>query len=625
MTTMLGRPVSPELVPDDRRGGNARLVPLFVATAASVGLAARSVPVERNATAVSAVAGLLVAGLAIFLLQSIRARWASRVVVLLGAVIMVRYGEASGGGAFTSVRSLLWAAATVAAFVLGSRLGSASVDARAGDVGRGGRPMSALQAIAVVAALVVAATLTFGPRVSSWMSPSAASGRSADRRDRVQSNPMVAADQMDAASRPRLSERLVMTVRSPRPSFWRTGTFDRFDGQRWTRSNAGAALVAGGRVSTPADDLSARSGEPLVQRIRLEAAYSEVLPAAPSPVSVESRSLLAQWSDGTIVAADAPLGVGTTYTVTSRQIPVTDAAMAAADGQPVPNSVLRRYAARPTASSRVAQLAADVTAGVNGTRAKVDALIAWMGSNLTYSLDAPLPSRGGDVVDEFLFTTKQGWCEQIASALTVMLRELGIPARVATGFVPGEWDAVTQAYRVRERDAHAWTEVWFAGLGWVPFDPTAAVPPAGSTTSGAAAASWWWDHAVAVLLAIALVVGVASPVGRAVQRAAAAWRARRDRRGGVLGSPTWVGRIVSDLERVGRSSGRPRAPDETVARFTAALAECSGDERFVSLGEELDAVTYGSDPPADARERLEPLARELSATRTLGRASRIRD
>ncbi len=625
MTTALGRPVSPELVPDDRRGGNARLVPLFVATAASVGLAARSVPVERNATTVSAIAGLLVAGLAIFLLQSIRARWASRVVVLLGAVIMVRYGEASGGGAFTSVRSLLWAAATVAAFVLGSRLGSASVDARAEDVGRGGRLMSALQAIAVVAALVVAATLAFGPRVSSWMSPSAASGRSADRRDRVQSNPMVAADQMDAASRPRLSDRLVMTVRSPRPSFWRTGTFDRFDGQRWTRSNAGAALVAGGSVSTPADDLSARSGEPLVQRIRLEAAYSEVLPAAPSPVSVESRSLLAQWSDGTIVAADAPLGVGTSYTVTSRQIPVTDAAMAAADGQPVPDAVLRRYAARPTASSRVAQLVAEVTAGVNGTRAKVDALIAWMGSNLTYSLDAPLPSRGGDVVDEFLFTTKQGWCEQIASALTVMLRELGIPARVATGFVPGEWDPVTQAYRVRERDAHAWTEVWFAGLGWVPFDPTASVPPAGSTTSGAAA-SWWWDHAVAVLLAIALVVGLASPVGRAVHRAAAAWRARSARRTRSSWSPGWVGVVVADLERYGRRGGRPREPNETVTRFTAELADRTGDSRFAELGEALDAVSFGADPPADSRDRLEPLARELSTpSGTLGRASRIRD
>jgi len=312
------------------------------------------------------------------------------------------------------------------------------------------------------------------------MSPDASRGRAADRQDRVQSNPMVASDQMDAASRPRLSDRLVMTVRSPRPSFWRTGTYDRFDGRRWTRSNARAGLVIGGRVTTPSDDLSARSGVEFRQRIRLEGDYAEVLPAAPSVVSVDSRSLLAQWPDGTIVAADAPLGPGTTYTVTSRQITVTDAALAAADTREVPLEILGRYAARPRTSRRVAALAAQATSGVGGTRARVEALIDWMGSHLTYSLDAPLPTPGGDLVDEFLFRTKQGWCEQISSALTVMLRELGIPARVATGFVPGTWDPISGTYRVRERDAHAWTEVWFAGLGWVPFDPTAAVPVAGS-------------------------------------------------------------------------------------------------------------------------------------------------
>lgn len=609
----------PMAVPDDRRAGAARLVPLFVATACSVGLAARSVPVRQDATAVAVVSGTLVAALAVFLLTSIPARWASRGVVLLGAAIMVRYGEASGSGVFTSMRSLWWAVATVAAFVVGARLESAALGVATAVRGSGRlRPLATLQAAAVVAAVVVAATLTFGPRVSTWMSPSAARGRPADRQDRVQSNPMVASDAMDAASRPRLSDKLVMTVESPRPSFWRTGTYDRFDGQRWTRSDPQAAFIVGDRVANAADDISARSGEQFVQRIRLEADYSEVLPAAPSVVSVEARSLLAQWSDGTVVAADAPLGPGTTYTVTSRQMSVTDAALDVADSQEVPAAIRRRYAARPNTSERVAALAERTTAAVSGTRAKIAALIAWMGSHLTYSLDAPLPTAGGDVVDEFLFDTEQGWCEQISSALTVMLREVGIPARVATGFVPGSWDPVAQSYRVRERDAHAWTEVWFAGVGWVPFDPTAAVPAAGSTASGAEVTSWWWEHAVTALLAAALVVGMVGPVSRAVRRFATWWRARRRRRTGaeMPWSPTWVSELIAGMERSGSRDGRPRAPNETVARYGAALAQRWGDPRAAELGAALDEVSYGAEPPPDARTRAEHLAEVLVGART---------
>ena len=613
MTTVLGRSIAPEKVPDDRRGGIAALVPLFVATALSVGLAARSVPVQQNAAMVSIGAGTMVAALAIFLLQSIPARWASRAVVLLGAAIMVRYGETGGVGAFSSFRSLWWAGATVAAFVLGARLESASVGMAAPEGDGGWRRLGVAQAIAVPAALDVAAALTFGPRVSMWMSPTAARGEPADVRDRVFSNPMIAGEMMDAGNRPRLSDRLVMTVRSARPSFWRTATYDRFDGRRWTRSNPGATIIADGAVTTPADDLSARSGEVLVQRIRLDYAYAEVLPVAPSAVSVVSESLLAQWEDGTILAADSAMGRGTSYTVTSRQIPVTRAALDAADATDVPTEILRRYASRPLASDRVAGLAEEIAGGLSGTRAKVDALIRWMGANLTYSLDAPLPSPTGDVVEEFLFETQQGWCEQISSALTVMLRTLGIPTRVATGFVPGSWDPVSQAYRVRASDAHAWTEVWFAGVGWVPFDPTAAVPAAGSTSSGAQEASWWWDHAGVVLVVAALAFGLVGPLQRGVGRVVGWVRDRRCRRRGSW-APTWVGEMVFMLERRGRRDGRPRAPNETVTGYSAVLADRWDDDRVAELGVALDEVSYGSGLPPDdpqRREHIESLARSV--------------
>ena len=87
-----------------------------------------------------------------------------------------------------------------------------------------------------------------------------------------------------------------------------------------------------------------------------------------------------------------------------------------------------------------------------------------------------MPAEGVDAVDDFLFVSQRGFCEQIASALTVMLRSQGVPARLATGYLPGERDRVSGVWKVRASDAHAWVEVWFPETGWEAFDPTASVP-----------------------------------------------------------------------------------------------------------------------------------------------------
>lgn len=93
-----------------------------------------------------------------------------------------------------------------------------------------------------------------------------------------------------------------------------------------------------------------------------------------------------------------------------------------------------------------------------------------------YSLNPPvLDSR--DPVDTFLFNTRKGFCEHYASAFTTLMRASGIPARVVTGYQGGARNAVGDYYTVRQSDAHAWSEVWLAGRGWVRVDPTAAVAP----------------------------------------------------------------------------------------------------------------------------------------------------
>jgi hypothetical protein len=98
-----------------------------------------------------------------------------------------------------------------------------------------------------------------------------------------------------------------------------------------------------------------------------------------------------------------------------------------------------------------------------------------------YDLQAPVPPEGVDAVDDLLFGSQLGFCEQIASALAVMLRTQGVPTRLATGYVPGERDRVTGVFEVRASDAHAWVEVWFPETGWQAFDPTADVPLAGES------------------------------------------------------------------------------------------------------------------------------------------------
>ena len=87
-------------------------------------------------------------------------------------------------------------------------------------------------------------------------------------------------------------------------------------------------------------------------------------------------------------------------------------------------------------------------------------------------LERQMPPPGRDFVDYFLFESKRGFCVHFASAMVVMLRCLGIPARVASGFATGVYDRRLGAYLVRENDAHAWVEVYFPGQGWVAFDPT---------------------------------------------------------------------------------------------------------------------------------------------------------
>jgi transglutaminase-like putative cysteine protease len=102
-----------------------------------------------------------------------------------------------------------------------------------------------------------------------------------------------------------------------------------------------------------------------------------------------------------------------------------------------------------------------------------DALTLFHAGGFVYALD--VPPLGRNSIDDFLFNTRTGFCEHYASAFTFLMRAAGIPARVVVGYQGGYWNKVAHYLLVRQSNAHAWTEVWLQGRGWVRIDPTAAV------------------------------------------------------------------------------------------------------------------------------------------------------
>lgn len=141
-----------------------------------------------------------------------------------------------------------------------------------------------------------------------------------------------------------------------------------------------------------------------------------------------------------------------------------------------PGSLRRALRLPPGFNPRAMALAAQWRATSRSDEEVLERAIGFLREGrYTYTLEPPL--LGSDSVDEFLFHTKAGFCEHYASAFAVLMRAAGIPARIVTGYQGGELNSVDRIITVRQSDAHAWTEVFLGGRGWVRIDPTAASVP----------------------------------------------------------------------------------------------------------------------------------------------------
>jgi protein-glutamine gamma-glutamyltransferase len=311
-------------------------------------------------------------------------------------------------------------------------------------------------------------------------------------------------------------------VQSTEPLYWKASVLDRFDGFTWQRAREADIYAFNERAARqfiPGANLAERHpGWVNLVRFQVRALSSPFVIAAGALTDLEGVQSATASNDGTVTKAGSPVEAGDEYTVTAyvpdptvdqlraapRSYPdrlrsqvlvglptAGGPPAAAADGElalgslePVESQAMglwgredeeARAAALGSAYAPVYRLSHRLVAGA---RTPYDGLIAiqrYLHRNYTYNPDvrrAPYP------LGAFLFDQREGYCQHFAGSMALMLRMVGIPARVVAGFAPGTLDADRNIYTVHDTDAHSWVEAYFRGIGWVTFDPTPAAAPA---------------------------------------------------------------------------------------------------------------------------------------------------
>ena len=266
------------------------------------------------------------------------------------------------------------------------------------------------------------------------------------------------------------------------PLYFRGMAYDRYDGRTWANSFARQLMldhsVDGSFKPLPAKKATRRDSPALRQEILIEALDTAVLFGASFIRSVRGNfpMVLADGMGG--FSMSYPLSIRFQYTALS--IPDELDPSDRTSVSPVyPALIAAHFLQVPALSPRVEELARAVTRDGSTAYEKARMLERYLRKTYRYSLDVGT-AVSENPLEDFLFTRQTGFCEHYATAMVVMLRTLGIPARLATGFLPGEWNDFGNYYAVRQQDAHAWVEVFWPASGWITFDPTPGImaPPA---------------------------------------------------------------------------------------------------------------------------------------------------
>lgn len=243
----------------------------------------------------------------------------------------------------------------------------------------------------------------------------------------------------------------------PRERYWRGPVLHHFDGRTWRR------------VATPYTHQEiVTSGATYRYRISLEPQERNwIFPL--DMVTGWNRERAFRTGDFQLYARQPQIAVLTSFDLESSPTYVTSTEI---------RNDLRHFdtVIPRNRNTRTIELAKQMRERAGSDEAFIQSVLTKFGSEEFYYTLQP-PALDANAVDDFLFNTKRGFCEHFASAFTVMVRSVGIPARVVTGYQGGEFNSMGGYFIVRQSDAHAWSEVWLEGRGWQRIDPTAAIAP----------------------------------------------------------------------------------------------------------------------------------------------------
>ncbi len=293
---------------------------------------------------------------------------------------------------------------------------------------------------------------------------------------------------------------VVMHVRieDPQPTVdvrWRGVALDEFTGHGWKKSLGVRQSETEVKRRDRNQDgpgffqvgATAARDQLTTQTVFLEPIESPVLFAAPRPIAIQGDFVAVRVDGEGSVQARRHLSSRTMYTALS-DLTQPDAALLRRDSQRTHENSSRYLQLPAMLDDRIGALANAVIVNAHAANRfdEARAIEAHLQQDYGYSLQ--MKAGGDDPLADFLFNVKSGHCEYFSTAMAVMLRTRGIPARVVNGFLPGEYNEAAGAYTVRQSDAHSWVEVYFPGSGsWVTFDPTPAAGKEAPARAGFAA------------------------------------------------------------------------------------------------------------------------------------------
>ncbi|MFM7322010.1 MAG: DUF4129 domain-containing transglutaminase family protein, partial [Armatimonadota bacterium] len=405
---------------------------------------------------------------------------------------------------------------------------------------------------------------------------------------------------------------VLMRIWSTEPKHWRGRTYDVYTGHSWMSDQIGTGTElapAGQQAGLRVFNVPRR---PDARRLALRSFDYRIRAASPT------LSLIYQPGDARTVrvaaealfqTADGGLGAFnylSEYEATAEESEATPEQLNQS-GVEYSETLRRRYVAMDR-SPRLAALAEEATRGARGPHDKAEAIRKFVADRCTYTLEARRVPDDRDAVDFFLNDSREGYCDLYASSVAVLARQVGLPARVATGFSQGEPDPDNPgAFLIRESHRHAWPEVYFEGYGWRPYDPTETTVSAGDAAargSGAGKRSWM-DRLRTFLFGPGglIVFGTFAFLG------AVLWTFRPGTGAGGRSVESWspAARRLADLHRrcVRELSrmGIPRGANETLREHAERALRQLGPEvgapygRIVSA---LEALVYARIDPDSA-------------------------